>query len=463
MLQFKFEKIGPIEEGEIEIKNLTVLCGENNTGKTYASYSIYGFLKELRLFSGEYPTVDHAELEASGQLEIDLNQTINTINERIESLSEQYTKKLYKIFSVHQGAFSSAMVTGTIDLDKFKDYVLERTVNFTIWGEGYEFDVEKASGALLAEVDYSLEVSDDDDEKKETQELFRRTLTFDLDDVCIDVIKQPVFLLPAERSGLNLFFKELNAARNELVHMLGVGMVNDELRELGQRLQQVMSPYPVPLSDYLTFLNRFDTYTRKESQFADLARQIQKQIIKGTYEVQDQQIFYKNQDGNAIHLHVSSSTVKSLFGLVFYLTYMAKKNQYLIIDEPELNLHPDNQRKLAKILAQVANRGVRVILSTHSDYIIKEFNSLLMLSKLENRQALMEKYGYEEEQLLQPENVGAYLFIDSRIEPMPIDPLEGIIAETFDKVINENNEAADAIYYSLQDELESREREEDAN
>ena len=139
--------------------------------------------------------------------------------------------------------------------------------------------------------------------------------------------------------------------------------------------------------------------------------------------------------------------------MVFYLTYIAKPGQYLIIDEPELNLHPDNQRKLAKVLAKIANRGINVILSTHSDYLIKEFNNLIMLSKMsKNREALMQKYGYEESQLLKAEDVSPVLFVDDRIVPMEIDPVEGIIAETFDKVINRYNEVADEIYYALQEE-----------
>ena len=52
----------------------------------------------------------------------------------------------------------------------------------------------------------------------------------------------------------------------------------------------------------------------------------------------------------------------------------------IFIDEPELNLHPVNQRKIARILAKVANSGIKIIISTHSDYIVKEFNNLIMLS-----------------------------------------------------------------------------------
>ena len=40
-MKISFENFGVIDKGEIEQKPLTILCGENNTGKTYAMYGLY--------------------------------------------------------------------------------------------------------------------------------------------------------------------------------------------------------------------------------------------------------------------------------------------------------------------------------------------------------------------------------------------------------------------------------------
>ena len=40
---------------------------------------------------------------------------------------------------------------------------------------------------------------------------------------------------------------------------------------------------------------------------------------------------------------VSSSMVKELAPLVLYLRYLAKPDELVIIDEPEMNLHPAAQ------------------------------------------------------------------------------------------------------------------------
>ncbi|MCB5260892.1 MAG: ATP-binding protein [Candidatus Cloacimonetes bacterium] len=41
---FKFENLGPLRCAELKLSDLTIICGKNNTGKTYVTYTIYGFL-----------------------------------------------------------------------------------------------------------------------------------------------------------------------------------------------------------------------------------------------------------------------------------------------------------------------------------------------------------------------------------------------------------------------------------
>jgi ABC-type multidrug transport system ATPase subunit len=143
--------------------------------------------------------------------------------------------------------------------------------------------------------------------------------------------------------------------------------------------------------------------------------------------------------------------VKSLFGLWAYLEFDAQPGDVLMIDEPELNLHPANQRLMARLIARLVNADLRVIASTHSDYLVREINSLIMLSRPAPVQAeLMQRYDYKQEELLAPERVSAWLFHDRAIKPMSIDAIEGIAAETFDEEIHSLNDTSDGIYYAYQ-------------
>ena len=47
-LTVRLKNIGILKHAEFSLGDLTLICGENNTGKTYAAYSLYGFLNSLR-------------------------------------------------------------------------------------------------------------------------------------------------------------------------------------------------------------------------------------------------------------------------------------------------------------------------------------------------------------------------------------------------------------------------------
>jgi predicted ATPase len=49
---------------------------------------------------------------------------------------------------------------------------------------------------------------------------------------------------------------------------------------------------------------------------------------------------------------------------------IAKPEQIVYIEQPEIHLHPQAQLDLAKIIVKAADRGVRVVLETHSDLLI---------------------------------------------------------------------------------------------
>ncbi|EHP1009392.1 hypothetical protein KN958_001768, partial [Campylobacter jejuni] len=46
-MKVKLKNVGMLDEAEFEVGNITLICGENNTGKTYATYSLYGYLDFL--------------------------------------------------------------------------------------------------------------------------------------------------------------------------------------------------------------------------------------------------------------------------------------------------------------------------------------------------------------------------------------------------------------------------------
>ena len=258
------------------------------------------------------------------------------------------------------------------------------------------------------------------------------------------------FLLPAERTGINLFFRELNARRAAL--MRAATLPNVDTLEILKDI--AISRYPQPISDYIDFLNSQPEIKRQTSEFADIAAALQKDVLRVKYKIDRYGDISISplRSGVETGLHMASSTVKTFFGLWSYLNHLAQVGDWLMIDEPELNLHPSNQRAVAQILARLVNRGVHVIISTHSDYMVRELGNLVMLGEdFEGRQALMTRHGYSAEQLLQPAQVAAYEFDAGTALPMAVSLESGIQTRLFDQSIEAQNDAAQAIYFARQD------------
>ncbi len=56
---------------------------------------------------------------------------------------------------------------------------------------------------------------------------------------------------------------------------------------------------------------------------------------------------------------------------------VAESGQLVYIEQPELHLHPHAQVELAKVLADAANRGVRIVIETHSALLLQGILTLI--------------------------------------------------------------------------------------
>lgn len=444
---FKIKNLGPIKRGSFEIKPITLFCGPNNSGKTWAMYSLYYYLNlqheplppdSLTVFRDIYASL----FENSGDYTFSIKEWLKKNGETfIEQVNQIIHANLPKLFNPPSALFESSYFFVQPDLDGLVAELIEKEVNASVF---FGIRCTKKAGhdciRLIAESD------------RLPYEIFADWIGCILLGLGGD---RDAFLMPAERNGLHLFCRELSNKRTALLHHASRKNIN--IREL---LRDVMrSRYTMPIAHYIDWLNDLQSIQKRGTgDFHPYAKKIEK-LVSGSYTVDARtggitfKPYEKKRDGKStlrMGLHLASSTVNSLFGLWFYLEYQAKKGDVLMIDEPELNIHPENQRKIARVLAMLVNAGLNVVVSTHSDYIVRELNSLIMLSG-DKGQKLREKYGYQKDEVLSHKKIGAYLFDDQKITPFEITPEDGIYATTFDEVIKELNTVNDDIYYSLQE------------
>ena len=140
--------------------------------------------------------------------------------------------------------------------------------------------------------------------------------------------------------------------------------------------------------------------------------------------------------------------------LYFFLKHLAKKNQLLIVDEPESHLDTSNQILLARLLARFVRAGLKVLITTHSDYLIKEINNLVMLSRpFKNKEAVIKKLKYSVDDFLVPDSIRAYVAQDNSLTRCDVDRF-GIDMPVFDETIDSINRVANDLASRMPDESE---------
>jgi len=104
----------------------------------------------------------------------------------------------------------------------------------------------------------------------------------------------------------------------------------------------------------------------------------------------------------------ASSGVREFQPVVACLQWLARasagREPIVIIEEPEAHLHPKAIREEARFFARLAKIGFRLVLTTHSDYLVEQLGNLIKLGSVGAKD--------EEEKAvaLRPKDVAVYLF-----------------------------------------------------
>ena len=258
-----------------------------------------------------------------------------------------------------------------------------------------------------------------------------------------------VCCFPAERSGAILFYNQLLENRNNILRQLELSRDINLLKNI--------SRYSEPVNEYIIRLNKLEEYENKEETeiYKNLVKNINIQnIIEGEIIIKSNQIIYKSENDLELNMGLVSSTVKTLAGFFLYLKYQAQKGDMIFIDEIELNLHPENQRKIIKLINYLSKQGIKFIISTHSPIITEEIDNMIMFEKCKNKidDEIIEEYSIDRENYgLRQEDVNVYFLNNKTIEMAEFGE-DGIITETFNEVLGEIDNLYQELLFAMEEE-----------
>ena len=431
-LQISVTNFGPIERAEIDLRPLTVFVGPSNTGKSYLAMLVYALHRFVSYGAfGRLPR----ELESRNLSEEDVGALIawlDSLNTRMEKDSDDFSIRVPdSIRSMVQPAMENlSELVAYLNLEVSRCFGVEDVGALIRHVGGDEMDIRcrvPVSETPTGPIEYRLTVKSDKAELAlsipnetplhinrasadiwwsdliqarsmlDANERDQRTwsanalaeyVTQIIENSIISPLNRPAYYLPADRTGVMHAHKV--AVGSLIAHAPYSGLQRDDpmpllsgvLADFLGELTQLDGPYN-PMSPLRQQRLERSKGVRK------LAKTLEREILGGAVNIHQSPTgypsFYYRPDGweRELPLMNVSSMVSELAPVALYLRHVVSEGDTLIIEEPESHLHPALQVEFIRYLAAVVHSGVRVMITTHSEWFMDELINLVRLSELE--------------------------------------------------------------------------------
>ena len=451
VLGLEVTDFGPIVEAKIDLRPLTVFVGPSNTGKSYLAILIYAL---HRVFGGDprlsslgmgigiglpfllgsgdeklskasvdillefaNSVIDNSEMHDQDSIVLPPS-TAHALRFGFNELADDLAREIRRCFGVSES--SALLRKGRTSSSRI---VMRRHVSDQISLAEHTVSLapkSKFKTTIPAEVPIPVECEVRDAVhrllhlfrmrrvNKGTQEMSRHS--FAAAEILSSVgsmvlpslvgpLHLPAYYLPADRTGV------MHA------HSVVVSALIASAPTAGLRPATGTPMLSGVLADFLKQLIQIDRIgpTNRNAKL-DLGRKIENVILGGSVSIDrsthiDYPSFAYRPHGwkNDLALANASSMVSELAPVVLYLRHMIESGNVLIVEEPESHLHPAMQVAFMRQLAALVQAGIRVIFTTHSEWLLEELANIVRRSELPKAER-------GNEPALRSDQVGVWLF-----------------------------------------------------
>lgn len=468
-LELEVDDFGPIVHAKIDLRPLTVFVGPSNTGKSYLATLIYAlhryhsdFLyRQDQIFGDQFnlemPPCTFEVLDKwakpifAGKTMASIEQSLvppASIMELARSAFDLQGDALGRIIARSFGVNSPGTLVRN-ESRQSANVVLRKGSSEDSKRLDHTLTIGTRRLELMTTIPESMQVNIYSQDRLPFVLAYREGLDQDSRNwygrQMLDTLMQlvfprlfgplhiPVFYLPADRTGVMHSHQVVvgsliqNAATATLRRPVNTPMLSGVLADF---LQQLVQLEP-------------DSY-RMSKRSADLSVQIENAILSGSVQIESPEGFnyphftYRpNGWKKSLPLMNASSMVSEIAPIVLYLRHLVSPGNVLIIEEPESHLHPAMQVEFTRQLAGLVRAGVRVIITTHSEWVLEELANIVRRSELPGTRRKKLPHG---EFALRPEQVGAWLFKRKRrpkgsvVEEVRLDEEVGLFPTDYDAV-----------------------------
>lgn len=411
------KNFGKIKSARVNIDNFTVFVGNNNSGKTQLMELIYAIIKKSSEMS--------LEVEVSRDEKIDVvhigHKVIEDLNEWLNKyLRDNINKIIEETFNSNIPIEEVSMEFKNIDRTYDIYFLTDRTIEYLLTNQMIEQEIleEMISNKEKYYGSFVLKKEDNGDVKGDISSRYSQGIPLEvaerieLGGVLADIIggkksnSYNVLFLPASRMGLMLLYKYYFESNKK------------EQEEFVYEMDEDSKGLTKPVADFLLFLLRHIYTPRRAKENNELLEFIFTNLIDGRIKEQGETTTYTPRGNEKeIPIFVASSMVNEVVPIIKALTDI-RKVDFIFYDEVETSMHPLKQIEMVKLLNRLNNKGIRLLVSTHSDTMATKINNLLLLSQQDFTSGKMkdtlEKMGIypEKGDLIDPSKIHVYQFVN---------------------------------------------------
>ena len=451
--------LGPLRSAEVELADLTLIIGDNNTGKTFFATILHRVLNAAsapdpfaRLFGPRMPeevrewfeiwsaalnddhlSSDHACSEPSSAV---LEWATEITSARLKS----YARNVRSGIEYAYGVEASELRRRTPSRRSSDCYVRVHNTG-PDWNVEVRFDSTDISVNPPDPTGWVRRLLDEETARRRLEpdetargEMRRGSPIRDL------ISRFSVGLF----QGWPSFAVHLPANRTGIMHSYQVlaGAVVRQSAAAGIR-PIAIDPLPGTSADFLSLLlsdhDDLLPHEREDPRLRSLVGDFEKSLgaeITLQERVNSAAAVMAVTPEGSFPLSRASSMISELAPVLLALKGAICWADHLTIDEPEAHLHPAMQRRFASFLTDVVSRGTGVVLTTHSDFFLGEINNLIRSGKLSDQSAPRRRD--EQSSPGNPSVSALHFFREQRWcvgRPLAIDPVDGIDESTFTDVM----------------------------
>jgi predicted ATPase len=376
----KIENIGIVKKAEIKLKGITLIAGQNDSGKSTVGKVLYALIRGVNVYQNDevfYNRIGEYLQNFSNNTSLLINRLPSNLDEK--NFVEYYFTNIYVLQEVIR---SFTHLFGNFETLEERKKHIDNVINFLSVIKSKLINIDKE---YVSKLDKSI--SNTINLLKEDKKSFQivnyeilKNLEYEFG---INILSSF-----SDHSGfIKIDTKKINISKNEGSYIIENSEINDAIFK---DVVFIESPLTI-LNKKFPFID--SSNTRDKNELLDLKLKEEKQqdffnnneesfrkfqniikkIIGGELEVKNNfEINYK-KNNQIFGMNNTATGIKS-FGIIQLLlkNNVLKPTTLLIIDEPEVHLHPQWQVKYAELLVLLSKElNITILLTSHSPYFIE--------------------------------------------------------------------------------------------